>query len=273
MKNLKMFCLSLEPNHYSFIKELGYIPVGLGDKYFDEKWITDKSGENISKKNKYYSECTFHYWIWKNYMNHLDDGWIGFCQYRKFWSLKNYSREKINLDTLSNQVLKNIPPELNKYEVILSKPQFVNEWNKMKLMKKGFKIFIKNPISFIKKNKKNLSFHFDLMHGEDNLKKAIELLDEKNKEDFKNFVNNEISFNPHIMLICKSKEKLKKYYEDLFPWLERCERIFGFENLKGYGLTRIYGFLSERFMSYWFQKNTNYTTLPVIFYDINSKNN
>ena len=27
-----MFCLTLEPNHYKFIKELGYIPVGLGEK-------------------------------------------------------------------------------------------------------------------------------------------------------------------------------------------------------------------------------------------------
>ena len=27
MKNLKMFCTTLEPNHYKFIKKLGYIPV------------------------------------------------------------------------------------------------------------------------------------------------------------------------------------------------------------------------------------------------------
>ena len=40
------------------------------------------------------------------------------------------------------------------------------------------------------------------------------------------------------------------------------------ENLKGYGKIRIYGFLSERFMSYWFRKNTKCLTLPIIFYDI-----
>ena len=27
----------------------------------------------------------------------------------------------------------------------------------------------------------------------------------------------------------------KDYYEDLFKWLESCEDIFGFEDLKGYG--------------------------------------
>ena len=32
MKKIRMFCISLEPNHYKFIKDLGYTPVGLGEK-------------------------------------------------------------------------------------------------------------------------------------------------------------------------------------------------------------------------------------------------
>ena len=67
MRNLQMFCISLEPNHYNFIKELGYLPVGLGEKSFSKEWFSDRSGINISKKNKYYGEYTYHYWIWKNY--------------------------------------------------------------------------------------------------------------------------------------------------------------------------------------------------------------
>ena len=54
----------------------------------------------------------------------------------------------------------------------------------------------------------------------------------------------------------------------MFPWLERCEKLFGFKDLKGFGKIRIYGFLAERFMSYWFQKNTRVKTMPIIFYDI-----
>jgi len=44
MKNLKMFCLSLEPDHYRFIKELGYIAkinknakVFIAEEGYDEK--------------------------------------------------------------------------------------------------------------------------------------------------------------------------------------------------------------------------------------------
>ena len=57
---------------------------------------------------------------------------------------------------------------------------------------------------------------------------------------------------------------LDKYYSSLFPWLERCEKLFGFD-LDGYGLKRIYGFLAERYMSYWFKKYTKFTTLPILF--------
>ena len=268
MKNLRMFCLSLEPNHYEFIKELGYIPVGLGEKQFNEDWFSDKSGINISKKNKYYGEYTYHYWIWKNYIDKMEDGWIGFCQYRKFWSLKQYKNEDINFNNLNSKVLKEIPKEFDEYESILGIPFFVNQFKPMKFIKKGFKIFIKNPFLFFNKKKRNINFHFDLMHGENNLKNAINLLDEKNRNDFRKFVNTQVSFNPQNMFICKSKQKLKSYYEDLFPWLEKCETLFGFENLKEYGKIRIYGFLAERFMSYWFQKNSKYITMPIIFYDI-----
>ena len=136
-----------------------------------------------------------------------------------------------------------------------------------KFIKKGLRIIVKKPSLIFNKKKRNINFHFDLMHGMNNLSKAISLLDDKNKDDFRKFVNTEVSFNPHNMFICKSKQKLKNYYDDLFPWLEKCEKLFGFNSLKGYGKIRIYGFLAERFMSYWFKKNTKSITMPIIFYD------
>jgi len=263
-----MFSLTLEPNHYDFIKDIGYVPVGLGDKHFNNEFFSDKTGLNISQKNKNYGEYTFHYWIWKNYLNELDNKWIGFCQYRKFWSTKKNANKSVTFNTIKDKILKQIPSELESYESILVEPMFVNNWKTMKFIKKGLKIFIQKPLLLFDKRKRNLNFHFDLMHGKNNLNKAIDLLGESNKYDFKNFVNKKVSFNPQNMFICKSNIILKKYYDDLFPWLEKCEKIFGFENLKGYGKIRIYGFLAERFMSYWFQKNTNYTTMPILFHDI-----
>ncbi len=83
-KDFNLFCLSLNNNQFQIIKDLNYIPVGLGESNFDKLWLRDNHGENISEKNKYYSEYTFHYWLWKNYLDQIDSKWIGFCQYEKF---------------------------------------------------------------------------------------------------------------------------------------------------------------------------------------------
>ena len=66
MNNSKIYCLCLYDELYSKIIELNYIPVGLGNKSFSHNWLLDSKGDNISKKNPYYGEYTFHYWIWKN---------------------------------------------------------------------------------------------------------------------------------------------------------------------------------------------------------------
>jgi len=267
MNNLKIYCISLDPSHLKSIQELGYVPVGLGKNFFNNEWLNDKTGNNIAFKNVNYGEYTFHYWLWKN--NKIQfDGWIGFCQYRKFWK-KNSSSYVVNkLSDLGNLILKEIPNELQSYETIIGESLFINQFRFSKFIKKNFKKILKKPILLFDKNKRTIKFHFDMMHGDGNLDRAISLLDAENRKDFSNFVNSETSFNPHNMFICKNKNILKSYYESLFPWLEECEKIFGFENLKGFGLKRIYGFLAERYMSYWFKKNTNYFILPIQIKDI-----
>ena len=105
-----------------------------------------------------------------------------------------------------------------------------------------------------------------MFHGNGVLDKAIDLLDQNEKEDFKSYVRSNISFNYGNMFICKSKELMNRYYETIFPWLEKCEAILGFE-LKGYEV-RTYGFLAERFMAYWFNKYSKVLEVPVIYHDL-----
>ena len=51
--------------------------------------------------------------------------------------------------------------------------------------------------------------------------------------------------------------------------LERCEKVFGFD-LEGYGNIRLYAFLAERFMPYWFNKNAKQITSN-LFHDLNNE--
>lgn len=272
MQNLQIFCITLNPNHLNLIKKIGYIPVGLGDKEFSQEWLQDKIGFNISEKNQHYGEYTFHYWLWKN--NKIDlKCWTGFCQYRKFWgninAKKNLnSAELKKFDNFNKIILKEIPKEFYNYDCILTEDFYINEFKFSKFIKHNFKKMLVNPSLFFNKKKRNIKFHFDMWHGEGNLDKAIQKLPKKEKDDFEYFVNQEVSFNSQNMIICKNKDLLYSYYESLFPWLAECEKIFGFNNLDTYGLKRIYAFLAERYLSYWFKKYTKYKTLPYIFKDI-----
>ena len=76
----------MNANHLNFIKEINYLPVGLGKDSFSSEWFRDNTGINITEKNNYYGEYTFHYWLWQNKMEIFNEkDWIGFCAYRRFW--------------------------------------------------------------------------------------------------------------------------------------------------------------------------------------------
>ena len=106
-----------------------------------------------------------------------------------------------------------------------------------------------------------------MFHGNGVLDKAIEQLNKKDRIKFSKYVRTQTSFNQGNMFITKSKEIMNNYYSTLFDWLKKCEDIFGFK-LEGYGKTRLYAFLAERFLSYWFKENTNYLEWPILFHDL-----
>ena len=231
-----MYCLSLNNSHLNTIKKMNYIPVGLGTDKFDMEWTRDNSGTNISHKNKFYGENTFHYWIWKNNLKEcFKEKWLGFCHYRRFW-VKD--------------------PKISDFKDL--KSNIIQE----------IKQLIKNPFVFFSKKTMTIKVHFDMYHGFGNLDKAIELLEVNDKNDFRNFVETEGSFNPFNMFICQSYKLLNDYYKTVFKWLEKCETEFGFDAKKDYGQIRIYAFLAERFLSYWFKKNSNFYKLHIKHFEI-----
>ena len=264
---MKMFCISMNPDHINLIKKIGYLPVGLGNKIFSDEWHQDKNDINICHKNPFYGEYTFHYWLWKNEKIQFND-WVGFCQYRKFWQKDNFLSDLETFDKFKSQLLTEIPSHLNNYETILTNEFFVNKFRFSKFIKHNFKKMLRNPEFFFNKKKRTIKFHFDMWHGDGNLDKAIRKLPIEERSDFEYFVNTEVSFNSQNMFICKNKEILFNYYSSVFPWLQDCEKVFGFNNLDTYGLKRIYGFLAERYSSYWFKKYTKFYTYPYFFKDL-----
>lgn len=265
MNNLKIYCVT--DKKLDYLEDLDLLLASAGKNQLPNKYINCNEGDNINYKEEYYSELTFHYWFWKNRLNqHTKNEWIGFCQKRRFW-VNDISNEKIiNIEMLKKNLLTSIPAAWNDYTSILCNPTDVSNPKKIKLIKRGWKNLIKDPSIFYLKKKQTIKLQFDMHHGYGILDKAIEQLDNKDKDDFRIFVNKEYMLNANIMFISK-KEILEKWFEDLFSWLFKCEKIFGFDDLKSYDQKRLYAFLSERYLPFWFKKNSKSLNWPWAFFE------
>lgn len=109
------------------------------------------------------------------------------------------------------------------------------------------------------------------MHYEGNLDKALDVIDKKEKNEFTHYLNNNISAPVWNLFCCNSKILLNDWYESVFTWLFKCEEIFGFEKLKGYETGRIYAYLAERYLPYWFKKYSKTRNWPIYYYNTEDK--
>lgn len=264
MEKLQIFCVTNKK--IDFLKNSNYKIAWVGKEEADSSYIKCNYKKNIFYKEKYYSELTFHYWFWKNLMKLNEDCWVGFCQKRRFWINPESEFKVINKDNLNDHLLINPQKSWSNCDSVICKPIDICGAKKMKIIKRGWRTVIKNPLVLFDKNRQNIKLHFDMHHGYGNIDKAIKVMDNVDKEDFYKFINTETSYNPHIMFISKP-QILNKWFTKLFDWLERCESEFDPKKLQGYDTTRLYAYLAERYLSFWFKKNTKYYENPWIFID------
>jgi hypothetical protein len=61
-----------------------YQPIMAGNSFLEGRtdFPGDDTGDNISSKNKYYSELTGIYWVWKNTRQDI----TGACHYRRYFT-------------------------------------------------------------------------------------------------------------------------------------------------------------------------------------------
>ena len=276
---MNIYCITHKPLEQ--IEQLGLIPTGVGTKNFPSNYTIENTGENIAYKNQHYSETSFHYWIWKNILpKKRDHDWFGTCQYRRYFVKKENEKliqvlkgkqGYLQLNTLDElkSVLQTEPSnEWKNYDVVICNPFNLEVKKKMKLIKRGYKSIINDPSIIFNKKKHTIKLHFDMFHGHGNLEKASNALPEKDRNDFMNFVTSKSWLSGHCIFFSNNADLLNKFYQDLFSWLFECEKIFGFKDLVGYDTQRIYSFLTERYMPFWFSKYAKTLTWPWVFCDI-----
>ena len=70
------------------------------------------------------------------------------------------------------------------------------------------------------------------------------------------------------MFFSKNAKLVKNFYKSVFLWLGKCEKVFGLKSTNEYGTQRMYNFLFERYLPYWFEKYSKVGFSPWIYYDL-----
>lgn len=263
---MKIFCISIYNENLNNFKKLNFIPVGVGKTKFSKGWINDKGLNNISNKNPNFGEYTFHFKLWKNNLvNKNYNSWISFCTYRRFWTTKEYKNIK-SFNQLDKAIIKQPKKNWKNCDVVLGKPLIFKKIKNIKLIKRNFFEILKKPEVLIKDT--SLKDQFNIFHGSFFLEKSLRFLSKENRNDFEDFLNG-YTFYPHNMFMCKNTKILYQFYNEIFPWLFKCEEQFKKIKLKSYEKKRIYGFLAERYMPFWFKKNYKTTVSPISYFDTN----
>ena len=81
-----------------------YLPIRSGavfDTRGESGIIGDDTGDNISEKNRLYSEFTAEYWMWKN----VDADYYGLCHYRRYFSFSGAHYRTSKHDRMIHEAL------------------------------------------------------------------------------------------------------------------------------------------------------------------------
>lgn len=194
-----------------------YVPLHVGRcQAEDYGYLGDNTGDHISHLNKYYSELTGLYWIWKNYRG---SEYVGLCHYRRYFITSQglpMTRSEY-LDLLSS------------YDIIIAKPS-------------------------VEPGKTYYETYAEAHHIEDllSVEKAIASLYPEYLPAYQQIIH---GTNIYIgNLFVTSKHLLDAYAEWLFSIFSEASASIHPDSYDSYH-RRVYGFLSEQLLFVWIQAN------------------
>ena len=202
-----------------------YLPIQLGKSIHQQlSYIGDNTGDNISKKQPYYSELTAVYWAWKN----LAADYIGINHYRRY-----FSKEKLHFFGEADK------------EKLFGYADFA------KLLKKAPVILPKERNYYISSRQEQYSNS----HNIRDLDICRNVLAELYPDYLKTFDASMAKTHGHILnMFVMRKDIFYSYCEWLFDILFEVERRV---DLSGYDeyQQRVFGYLAERLLDVWIKKN------------------
>ena len=257
---MKMFCATHLP--IIGLETVGVIPVFVGSGACPEGWLRDDHAENISNKNATFCELTAQYWVWKNVLDSLRPADIvGFCHYRRFFVPTTWAGgERVRFADLNSSDLAGVMSDFRSAGSDVILPPAI-EFKPLNTLQR---------IRYIAQHKKMLYWgrptvlaRYDFSHNGEDLMTAAELLGEPLRSKFILYLKSCERLHPFNMYVA-SVDTMSRYYSILFPWLFRCEDAIRVNAANSYQ-RRVFGFLAERFASFYFSDTMTHAEVPVVF--------
>ena len=145
MQKVKIFVCCHKPGN-NFPNNDVYVPLHVGRaispfKVQMKDYIGDDSGDNISERNKHYSEATGIYWIWKNVH---DCDYVGLTHYRRTFSTEFTNN---NIEVLFNDgtdvIMTKIPRHRSRWHTVLTYMQMEDFLIMKMIIKKMYPDYLK----------------------------------------------------------------------------------------------------------------------------------
>lgn len=227
--NMCMYMVTHKP--VNFVPN-GRTPIFVGKGENKKYYLSDSTGDNISNKNRYYSELTALYWIWKN---DTKSNYVSIEHYRRFFMDPNSLFPKIisksKFDSLLIDNKKIVVPQKQKWSV-------------------------------------SIGTHYKTNHSTKDYNNVVKIIQEicpEYLEDFNKIMNGHEIYMFNMMGM--PKEKFDEYCKWLFSILFKLESVTDLSKRSSYQ-QRAYGFMSERLFNVWIKhniSNDDIVELPVYY--------
>ena len=266
MSSIKIFVTHISNREDAVINNSLLVDVIAGADYqtkpIPETWVTDNTGDNISKKNKSYCELSTQYWAWKN----IEADYYGFCHYRRFLLLSDKKYESNDPSGRGQIFVKDLnTATVDKYHLDdeTSMRNYIEKYDCILPQKQDLSI-LPTPTGMKKSVYKHFEAHDRLFMNKNDLKTLLDVIAKLHPnylEDAKNFLNGS-KFWGYSCFILK-----KQYFMELcefeFSVLEELEKQIDTTNYNQQQV-RMPGFMGEILSGiYFYHLIKNNTSLKI----------
>lgn len=239
-----------------------YFPLLAGKSIFTGKTCLpgDDSGDNISLKNRYYSELTGIYWVWKNTRHNI----VGSCHYRRFFT----SRPEPLAYRLKRLFYYVAGLHRKRHGLIYTccfnrfRERILNE-NEIRGILAEYDVILPQK----RRLRYSVEKHYQRYHDGNDLLIVRKIIAAKHPGYLAAFEETlqQKELYANNMFVMK-QDDFNCFMEWWFDILFEFEKTVVLENYKGYQ-QRIFGFMAERLLTVWFRKNKlTIKELPVIYF-------